>query len=446
MKLAFILPAIGRKPHQRYLKSWLMEPLTIAVLKSLTPDRFPCVFYDDRIEAIDFACDAEVILITVETYTAKRAYEIASRFRSRGKKIVMGGYHATLCPEDVRPHADVVVTGNADSIWGKLLDDLEQGCARSLYAGESRIGYLLPDRSIYQDKAGRYLPVSLVEIGRGCRHDCSFCSIQAYYRGVYVHREVADIVAEIQSCPHKIFFFVDDSIFSDRAFAKALFLEVKKLGIVWTTQVTLDIARDEETIRLMAESGCVMILIGFESIDPENLRQMNKSWSARLGERDELVERIHRHGINIYASFVFGFDHDTAESFDLSLKFCAKHAFFITAFNHLLAFPGTETYRRFQQEGRLLADPWWLEEGYTFGTISFQPQQLTPSDLSQLCKQAKRRFFTFRSIIHRGRVLHQRTKNSRVRMVYWLMNLLFHFEVDKRYGIPIGGHLDEAHK
>jgi len=446
MKIAFVLPAIGKKRHQKYLKSWLMEPLTIAVLKRLTPDRYPCVFFDDRIEQIDYETDADVIAVPVETYTAKRAYEIAARFREKGKKIIMGGYHITMMPEDARPYADVLVRGNAELIWEQILADLESGQYRDEYTGPDAIGYGQPDRSIYKDKEKKYLPVSLVEIGRGCRHDCAFCSIRVYYGRKYFHREIPDIIEEIKSCRHKIFFFVDDSIFSDREFARELFREVKKLRIIWTTQVTLDIARDEEIIRLMKESGCVMILIGFESIDPANLIQMNKEWSTKLGERDELVERIHRNGISIYASFVFGFDHDSEESFRQNLAFCNKHAFFITAFNHLLAFPGTETYRSFQADGRLLSDRWWLQDGYTFGTISYKPKQLTPEELRSLCREYKKKFFSFRSIIRRGKALRTRTGNGYVRFVFWAMNILFHFEVDKRFGIPLGGNLDVKKK
>ena len=585
MKIAFILPAIGKKKHRKYLKSWLMEPLTIAVLKRLTPEKYPCVFFDDRIEQIDYDTDADVIAITVETYTAKRAYEIAARFHRKGKTIVMGGYHTTLTPEDARPHADVLVRGNAEMIWAQVLSDIERGAYMNEYRGPNAIGYGQPDRSIYKDKQKKYLPVGLVEIGRGCHYDCSFCSIRVYYdrkyihreipdiieeikslkhkifffvddsifsdkefakelfrevkklhilwttqvtldiardeemlrlmresgcvmiwaqvlsdieRGAYmneyrgpnaigygqpdrsiykdkqkkylpvglveigrgchydcsfcsirvyydrkyIHREIPDIIEEIKSLKHRIFFFVDDSIFSDKEFAKELFREVKKLHILWTTQVTLDIARDEEMLRLMRESGCVMILIGFESIDPVNLKQMNKEWSVKLGERDELVERIHRNGISIYASFVFGFDHDNEESFRQNLEFCEKHAFFITAFNHLLAFPGTETYRSFQEDGRLLSDKWWLQDGYTFGTISYKPRQLTPEQLRSLCREYKRKFFTFRSISRRGKVLRSRTGSRYVRFVYLAMNILFHFEVDKRFGIPLGCNLD----
>jgi radical SAM superfamily enzyme YgiQ (UPF0313 family) len=446
MKIAFILPAIGKKRGEKYLRSWLMEPLTVAVLKSLTPPEYPCVFFDDRIEQIDYGTDADVIALTVETYTAKRAYEIAARFRKAGKTIIMGGYHPTMMPDEVSGHCDIVVRGNADLIWAGILRDVERGRYEREYSGATAIGYTAADRSIYRDKEKKYLPISLVEIGRGCRHDCAFCSIRSYYGGQYLHRSIEDIVAEIRSCRHRIFFFVDDSIFSDHEFAKALFREVKKLHILWTTQVTLDIARDEELLRLMRGSGCVMILIGFESIEPGNLKQMNKEWSMKLGERDELVERIHRCGISIYASFVFGFDSDTRESFVRNLEFCEKHAFFVTAFNHLLAFPATGTYSAFAGDGRLVSDRWWLESGYTFGTISYRPRQLTAEQLREYCREYKRKFYTFSSIIRRGKILRKRCDTGYVRFVYWVMNILFHFEVDRRYGIPLGENLDEKRK
>jgi len=446
MKIAFILPAIGKKRGEKYVKTWTMEPITIAVLRRITPPRFECVFYDDRIEAVDYTTDADIIAITVETYTARRAYAIADRFRGMGKIVVMGGYHITMLPEDARPHADIIVRGNAEGVWAGLLTDIEADSFKPEYAGEIRMDYGLPDRSIYEDKMDKYLPISLVEIGRGCHHNCEFCSIHSYYKCEYIHRSIPEIIEEIKLCKGKVFFFVDDSIFSDKAFAKELFKEVAKLDIIWVTQVTLDIAQDEELLRLMKRSGCELILIGFESIDPDNLRQMNKAWSAKLGERDELVERIHKSGISIYASFVFGFDFDNEQSFVNCLDFSKKHQFFVTAYNHLLAFPGTGTYDRFAKEGRLLEDKWWLQEGYTFGTISYKPKLLTPGELSALCKRYKKYFFGFMSIFERAKTLKTRTDRPSIVRAYWLANLLLHFEVDKRYGIPLGGNLDEVKK
>ena len=446
MKITFILPAIGKKPGQTYLRSWLMEPLTIAVLNSMIPERFEREFFDDRIETINYDTETDIVFITVETYTAKRAYYIASEFRKRGKKVIMGGYHVTLCPEEAILYADSIMVGNADRIISGVLSDIENGTLQPRYDGGTCIMYKMPDRSIYADKMKKYLPVSLVETGRGCYHNCEFCSIAGYYHQCYIHREVADIIAEIKSCKHKIFFFVDDSIFSNKAFAKELFLELKKLNIIWTTQITLDIARDDEMLHLMKESGCEMVLIGFESIESDNLKQMNKGWSERLGEREALIQKIHDVGIGIYASFVFGFDSDSEETFKTTLAFCQKHQFFVVAFNHLLIFPNTKTYEAFKADGRLISEKWWLEKGYTFGTVTFNPKQITSDHLRACCKSYRKQYFSFKSIFKRGKTMHKRSRGFLINLAYWVINIIFHFEIDKRFGIPIGENLEEKKK
>jgi len=402
--------------------------------------------YDDRIENINYETETDLVFITVETYTAKRAYFIANEFRKRGKKVILGGYHVTLMPEEAMEYADAIMVGNADKIIDDVLTDFKNNDLKKRYDGVSCIKYTMPDRSIYANKMKKYLPVSLVETGRGCRHNCEFCSIAKYYDSHYIHREVNDIIEEIKTCKHKLFFLVDDSIFSDKAFARDLFTELKKLDIVWTTQITLDIVKDEELLQLMKDSGCEMVLIGFESINEGNLKQMNKEWTRKLGERDELIEKIHKVGISIYASFVFGFDYDNEESFKKTLEFCNKHQFFVTAYNHLLAFPNTKTYDDFKENNRLIADKWWLQEGYTFGTISFTPKQLSPEQLKEYCKVYKKKFFSFKSIFNRGMTVCRRTKSSTMRFYYWIINLLFHFEVDKRSGIPVGENLEEKKK
>lgn len=446
MKVTFILPGMGKKKNEKYLRTWLMEPLTIAVLNSMIPGDYEREFFDDRIENINYDTETDVVFITVETYTAKRAYHIASEFSKRGKKVIMGGYHVTLCPEEAEAYADSIMVGNADRIMHEVLKDLESGTLQKRYDGGACITYKMPDRSIYEAKMKKYLPVSLVETGRGCYHNCEFCSIAGYYHSRYIHRDVADIIAEIKSCKHKIFFFVDDSIFSDKAFARELFIELKKLNIVWTTQVTLDIARDDEMLKLMKESGCGMVLIGFESINSDNLKQMNKGWSARLGEKDELIKKIHDAGISIYASFVFGFDSDSEETFKHTLEFCQKHQFFVVALNHLLIFPATKTYEAFKADERLISERWWLEEGYTFGTVTFTPQNMTPEELRKYCKEYKNEFFRFGSILRRGMTLLRRTRGFWINLAYWVINIIFHFEVDRRVGIPIGENLEEKKK
>lgn len=446
MKVTFILPAIGKKSNEKYLKSWLMEPLPIAVMSALLPEDVEREFYDDRIESINYETETDVVLITVETYTAKRAYFISNEFRKRGKKVIMGGYHVTLLPDEALEHCDAIVINNCGDNLKELIEDLKNDTLKERYVGKPCIDYKMADRSVYKKQQKKYLPVSLVETGRGCFHNCEFCSIAKYYDSHYIHREVSDIIAEMKSCKHKLYFLVDDSIFSNKEFARELFTEIKKLKITWTTQITLDIAKDEETLRLMKDSGCEMVLIGFESINSGNLKQMNKEWTARLGERDELIEKIHKVGISIYASFVFGFDEDTEESFIKTLEFTRKHEFFVIAFNHLLAFPNTPTYNAFQEEGRLICDKWWLQEGYTFGTISFVPKQVTADELRALCRKYKTKFFKFGSIFARGWTCFKRTKKPLINFAYWYINILFHFEVDQRIGIPVGENLEEKKK
>ena len=446
MKITMILPGMGKKKGEKYLKTWLMEPLTMAVLNTLIPDTYEREFFDDRIERINYETETDLVFITVETYTAKRAYQVAAEFRKRGKTVVMGGYHVTLCPDEAELYADAVMVGNAEQIIGSLLQDFENGTLQKRYTGKPCIGYKLPDRSIYADKMKKYLPVSLVETGRGCYHNCEFCSIAGYYHSHYIHRDVADIIDEIKTCKHKVFFFVDDSIFSDKAFARELFEALKPLKIVWTTQVTLDIARDDDMLRLMKESGCGMVLIGFESINADNLRQMNKGWTQRLVEQDELIQKIHKVGISIYASFVFGFDSDNEETFKHTLDFCQKHQFFTAAFNHLLIFPSTKTYESFKADGRLISEQWWLEDGYTFGKVTFQPKQLTPDELRAYCKSYKNDFYRFGSILKRGGTLLKRTRSFWINLAFWAINVMFHYEVDRRVGIPIGDNLEDEKK
>ena len=181
MKITFILPAIGKKKGEKYLKSWLMEPLTIAVLSSMIPKEWEKDFYDDRVEKINYESDCDLVFITVETYTAKRAYFIANEFRKRGKKVVLGGYHVTLMPEEAEEYADSIMCGNAEQIIDEILNDFKNGNLKKRYTGKACIGYKMPDRTIYEKNRKKYLPVSLVETGRGCYHNCEFCSIAKYY-------------------------------------------------------------------------------------------------------------------------------------------------------------------------------------------------------------------------------------------------------------------------
>jgi radical SAM superfamily enzyme YgiQ (UPF0313 family) len=213
MKITFILPAIGKKQGQKYIGTWKMEPLTIAVLKSLTPDDVETEFFDDRIELVDYTTRTNLVVITVETYTARRSYQIAARFRERGIPVVMGGYHVTLIPEEAALFADSIVTGNAEAVWQQLIEDFQGGRLKRQYSGGVACDFAVPDKSIFKGK--KYLPVSLVETGRGCCHSCEFCAISSYYGCRYHPRKLEDVISDIKRSSNKYFFFVDDNLIAD---------------------------------------------------------------------------------------------------------------------------------------------------------------------------------------------------------------------------------------
>ncbi|MCL2814360.1 MAG: B12-binding domain-containing radical SAM protein [Oscillospiraceae bacterium] len=442
MKLLFILPAIGKKDGEQYIGTWKMEPLMIAALKALTPPDIETHLFDDRIESIDYSVEADIAAISVETYTAARAYHIAAKFKKRGIPVVMGGYHVTAVPDEAARHADCIVVGNAEPVWAAMLDDFKNNRLQARYDGGRGGIPPMPDRSVYKTK--KYLPLSLIETGRGCPNHCEFCAVTCFYRANYTPRPIGDIVAEIKQAKNKFVFFVDDNLSANRGHLMALCEAVAPLKIKWTSQASLAVAKDGELLRAMKKSGCQVLLIGFESLDKKNLDQMNKSWNYKLGERDELVRKMHKAGIGIYATFVFGFDADAEETFEDTLRFAMKHKFFFAAFNHLLPFPGTPLYERLQQSGRLLYDKWWLKEGYRYGDIPYRPMQMSHEELKEKCAAARRRFFSPFNIFKRGLASIGRNPNPMITAIFFSQNKALGKEVDKKLDLPVGAGLDEG--
>jgi radical SAM superfamily enzyme YgiQ (UPF0313 family) len=221
---------------------------------------------------------------------------------------------------------------------------------------------------------------------------------------------------------------------------------IAPLKIKWTGQGSLTMARNPELLKWLKESGCVVMLIGYESLDKNNLAQMNKSWNADLGEMDDLTETLHAAGLNIYATFVFGFDHDSPELFERTVAFALKHRFFFAAFNHLLPMPGTRLYDRLLREGKIIQDKWWLDPAYTYGQVTFKPNRISAPELTELCRRARKRFYTFPSIVRRSFALLQRSFDPTLYYYYWALNLKMQQEVDEKMGLPMGEGLDELPK
>jgi radical SAM superfamily enzyme YgiQ (UPF0313 family) len=312
-RVTLVHPCMGRKPGQSYIRTWQMESLPAATLAGLTPPDVALRFYDDRLERIPFDEPTDLVAISIETYTARRAYQIASEYRRRKVPVVMGGFHATLCPEEVARYSEAVVVGEAEEAWPRLLDDARHGTLQKFYRATRRpsLAALRPDRSIFRGK--RYLPVGLVEAGRGCRFRCEFCAVQAVFSHTQTRRPVDRIVEELRGLKdsRRIFFFVDDNITSNLEQAKELLRALIPLRIRWVSQSSINAAHDEEFLELLVRSGCQGVLIGFESLDEGNLAMMNKRFNTARGGFEMALANLRRHRIRVYGTFVFGYDGDT---------------------------------------------------------------------------------------------------------------------------------------
>lgn len=404
MRLTIIHPCIGRRPGQAYIRTWQMEPLPAATIAGLTPPEVEVRFYDDRMETIPFEEPTNLVAISVETYTARRAYQIASEYRRRRTPVVMGGFHATLCPDEVGRYAESVVCGEAEQLWPQVVDDARHDCLQRVYRqkSRSRLSGLRPNRAIFRGK--RYLPIGLVEAGRGCHFKCEFCAVQTVFESSQTRRPVDEILEEVRSVKDQksLFFFVDDNITSNLAEAKEFFRALAPLKIRWVSQSSINAAHDDEFLDLLKRSGCQGVLIGFESLNPANLRNMNKSFNTMRGGFEQALANLRRFGIRVYGTFIFGYDGDTPESFGETVQFARQHALYIAAFNHLTPFPGTPLYQRLQRENRLLYDAWWLDERYSYNKIPFRPLGMSPETLQRNCLGARREFYSWSSIFQRG--------------------------------------------
>jgi radical SAM superfamily enzyme YgiQ (UPF0313 family) len=415
MKITFIRPSMSG-----VRSSDAMQPLAFAVLAGLTPDDVEVELFDERLEAVPMDTDTDLVAMTVETFTAKRAYEIADRFRARGVPVVMGGYHPTFLPDETLGHADAVVVGDAEGQWNRVVEDARRGQMHGVYrrATYPPLNGVVYDHSIFEGKP--YVRVPPVQYGRGCKFACDFCSIHAFYGTNLRQRPVREVVAEIEALGAKHVFFVDDNIFVDVPRAKELFRALVPLGIKWSCQVSIDVAKNDELMGLMAKSGCITALIGFEWLSEKNLKQMKKQWNLRHGDYATTIQKFGDRGIMIYATFVFGYDEDTPEAFGITLDFALRSKFYLANFNPLAPTPGTRLYDRLERDGRLIYDRWWLHPEYRYGRAMFHPRGMTADQLTEGCFRARREFNTVRAIA--GRALKRTNASSLYRLGLYLMS------------------------
>lgn len=414
MKIALIIPKNGLENeksfydysfHASFLMSrkYISYLLAIPTLASLTPDSHELTIIDENIEEIDYAINVDLVGISVRTMFANRAYEISEKFRQKGVKTVLGGIHPSMCPDEAALHCHTVVVGEAENVWETLLDDAQNGQLKPIYEA----GYYTdlkqsptPDRT--KLSTNMYL-TDIIQTTKGCPFHCEFCSVHAFDGQKIRTKTVAQVVDEINQIKQsedtfkkkKAIFFADDNILSKKSFTIELLDALKPLNINWMCQASINISQEDELLQKMSESGCGAIFIGFESISEKNLASMDKAINRRFDFKKS-IDKIQSYGILIHSSFIVGYENDTLASFDELIAFIENSNLLMPLINVLTPFPGTQLFKRFEKEGRIITKDWQL---YDTKHVVFQPESLTIDELSAGYKKIVQRVYSFDSIL-----------------------------------------------
>ena len=402
MKVALISPKGPLYRHRGgiFRKSLRYQPLTLTTLAALIPDdvSVELQLFDEGISDVPPQLDVDLVGLTVITGTAMRAYELADRFRQRGITVVLGGPHVTLIPEDARPHADAIVVGYAEDTWPQLLRDFAAGRLQTRYEQSPDLdltGRPFPRRELLPGR--RYLTSNVFEATRGCVHNCDFCVVPAAWGRKPLQKPARDVVADIRRHGARKLIFVDLNLIADRAYAVGLFTALIPLQVQWYGLATVLLADDPELLELAARSGCRGLLMGLESISPQNLRNSHKGFNAP--ERfAKVVEVLHQHGIALQGCFVFGLDHDGPDAFLKTAEFAVQARIDLPRFAIVTPFPNTALYKRLEAEGRILTRNWELYDGQH---VVFQPAKLSIEELQSGTEAAWKHAYGFRSIARR---------------------------------------------
>jgi radical SAM superfamily enzyme YgiQ (UPF0313 family) len=378
-------------------KTMRYAPLTLTTLASLVPTEIPAEvsIIDEGIdEIVPERIEADLVGISAITGTAPRAYEISASLRDRDIPVVLGGVHPTLMPEEAMRNADSVVVGYAEETWPQLLRDLVAGKMKRRYdqSRDLKLENLpFPQRELFNKSLVNV--AHTLEATRGCIYQCEFCVVPFAW-GRPLQKPVADVVGDIRQMGAKRVIFLDLNLIADVAYAKELFTALIPLKIRWGGLATTTIAWDDELLDLAAWSGCRGLLIGFESLNQESLKEAKKAFNMRR-DYHEVVRNIRARGIALMGCFVFGFDHDTLRTFDETVEFVMASHMDLPRYAIAVPFPGTALFKRLKAEGRITTENWGLYDGQH---VVFQPRNMSADELLQNTRRAWKETYSYASM------------------------------------------------
>lgn len=406
MKILLIYPkseyGIGPdKKKKVWAASYFGFPsITVPYIAAITPREHSVEILDENYEDVDFEEDVDIVGLPCLTETALHVYELADEFRRRGKKVIIGGYHASALPKEAKRHADAVVIGEAELTWPQVLKDLSKGKEKPFYPSEKEFDMSIVP-SVRRDLIKHQTLFGAVQSTRGCVNRCEFCSIMSFYCHGVKHRPVEDVVEEIESMPNDFFSFHDPSLTVNTKYTRKLFklLIEKKIRKGWAASGNANVLAkiDDDFLKLARKSGCFQWNIGFESVSQASLNGARKACN-KVEDFKKIVKRIHKYGMLVQSGIIFGFDQDTLDVFDVTLEKLHELQIDIVQVNILTPFPGTPLFDRLEKEERILTRDW---SKYNLTTVVFKPKNMTEKELFEGARKVAKEFYSLPNVIIR---------------------------------------------
>jgi radical SAM superfamily enzyme YgiQ (UPF0313 family) len=384
-------------------KAVLFSRLTLATVAATFPEDVEIRIINDSMDMIDFDEKVDMVGITAMTSTVPRAYEIADKFREKGVTVVLGGIHPTALPEEASLHADAVVIGEAEGTMHHLTNDFKTGKLKKFYRSTNRPdlkNLTLPRKDLLSGNK-YYGEWDMIQTTRGCPFDCNFCSVSEFFGQTYRTRPIPDVIKEIKQLKQlnsrTVIFIVDDNITGRPGYAKKLFKALIPLKIRWFGQSSIIIANNKELLKLAAQSGCMALFVGFETLSSSNLEQMGKT-TNRVQDYSTAIKKIHDSGIGIVGAFIFGFDSDDDSVFEKTVRFIDRNKLELSSFSILTPLPGTRLHKQMHEQERIIERDW---AKYTCGEVVFRPKLLEVDQLQGGYYWARKQISSYSSIFRR---------------------------------------------
>jgi radical SAM superfamily enzyme YgiQ (UPF0313 family) len=376
---------------------WLRIPqLSLLILKSLTPFEFHVTIVEEELSPVPLDKDWDLVGITVMTATAFHAYRLADEFRKRGVRVVLGGMHVSMMPQEAMNHCDAVVVGEAEGVWNKVLRDMQSGRLQCLY---SNLQPNISDIPLvpYKNKRRFLMPaVAPLVASRGCPNGCEFCCVHKVYGRRLRLLPVERVLEQIRLSGKAYVAFLDDNLGADRDWALKLFAGLKRLSIRFITQVAVAFLLDDELFSAAVAAGLKGAFVGIETIDQKALSHLRKS--VALEAYVQAIRRSRDSGVMLHMALIFGFDEHDNSIFNRTFDFIMEQKVFSVSSYVLTPFPGTALYERFLQQKRLLHQNWAYYDGVT---PVFRPARMTVEELAEEYMHFRERLFGVRGILQR---------------------------------------------